>query len=188
MRRTWRNVVICICTVAAGVGCSQQKMDMQNMKPPERPKELDQLESWVGKWEGTGEMTMHGKVMKSDATSEISWDLDKRILVERMNETMGEMKMSGMGIYMYNTREKEFKSAYVNNMGGTAHGELKYDDKTKSWKMTMKGRMMDGADMTTGEGTFKMPDANTMEWTWTEWDSWHLTKMGEGKGIMHRKG
>lgn len=158
------------------------------MKPPERPRELDLLEPWLGTWQDSGEFkACGGRVIKSTGTHEISWDLDKRILIERMNADMGEMgKMAGLAIYSYDPREKEFDYRFYGNNGETSRGELDYNEKTKVWTMEVKGRNpMVGAFA--AKGTFSMLDRDTIEWTWKEWDALKLQKFMEGKGTVKRK-
>ena len=55
-----KAVMAMVLVAGLATGCSQQKMSMENMKAPERPKELDKLDFFVGTWTGTSEMKMPG--------------------------------------------------------------------------------------------------------------------------------
>ncbi len=187
MKRWLKNVMVCLCTAVAIAGCAQpQPMDMSKMKAPERPKELDQLEPWVGNWTMTGEGTMGGQKMTSTGTANLAWDCDKWVMVERMNEKMGEMNMSGLIVWTWCPKKKKFENHYYNNMGEASSGEMTWCEKDKCW--CMKGK---GTDPMTGqpsifEGCIKMPDNNSMEFCWSMWDGWHMKKLGEGKGTAKR--
>ena len=85
MIRTTLSSLAVLAFLAGGlVGCQQPKMDMaEMMKPPPRPVELDQLNSFVGTWEGTWEMTMKGadKPITGKGTDTFAWDADKWVMV-----------------------------------------------------------------------------------------------------------
>jgi hypothetical protein len=53
--------------------------------------------------------------------------------------------------------------------------------------MSGRGRNSNTGEVTCGEGTTKFVDNNTMEWTYTEWDSWKLKKMMDMKGTSKRR-
>jgi len=188
---TKRSGVIGLGALAAWAlacgGCSQQPMDMSTMKPPARPVELDQLEPWVGRWNATGEWTMDGKTCKVNGTSTIAWECDKRALVEKSESEMEDMgKMSMMVVYTYDTDAKNFKTFFASSMGDANMGEMKRCEKGGCWRISGKGKNPMTGQTTWFEGCIKMPDNSTMEWTWSEWDSWKLKKLGEGKGTAKR--
>ena len=189
MKRWLQSMMWCCCAAVAVAGCAQpQPMDMSKMKAPERPKELDQLDPWVGNWAVTGEATMNGQKMTSTGTSTISWDCDKWVLVEHMTAKMGEMNESGMVVYTWCTKDKKFTTFYCNNMGEASTGEMTYceDNKCKCWCMKGKGPNPMTGETMIFEGCLKMPDNNTMDFSWSMWDGWHLKKTGEGKGTAKR--
>ena len=185
---------LCLCCCAAAVaftGCAKPQMDPSAMKPPERPKELDQLEPWVGSWATEGEMTMaEGNTMKMTGTADIAWDCDRNVLVEHMegaSDSMKDMKMLGLAIYSWNAKKKKFYSYYFNNMPMSAEGNLTYNEATKTWKMTGEGYNPMVGQNTHWVGTITMPDNNTMNWKWTTRDAWKLRKLEEGTGTARRK-
>jgi hypothetical protein len=175
-----------MCSIAFFAGCAQPTMDMSAMKPPERPKELDQLETFVGNWTMTGEMTMAGKTMPMTGTSTAAWDCDRRIIVERGEANCGDMgKMTSLGIYGWNAQEKEFETHYFESTGMAAKGEMVWCDKNKCWCMTGKGIEPMSGKMSYWSGTVKMPDSSTMDWTWLSKDGWGNVMMS-GKGTAKR--
>jgi hypothetical protein len=187
------TLLTCTCCCWIGLsGCADQNknMDMSAMKTPPRPVELDKLEPFVGKWEGTSVMTMpDGKTtMNATSSSEFMWELGKRFLVEKGTCKMGDMEpMEMVGVYGYDPAAKEYTTSWYSSMGEASHGEMKYSDKKGCW--CMKGRYRDAMSgkMVYGEGHMKMTDANTIEMTWTQWDSMKLMKQFEMKGTSHRK-
>ena len=175
---------------AALAGCSDKKGGEQMaMTPPPRPTALDRLDMWVGMWENVGEMkACNGKVMKAHGTHDVKWDLNKTLLIERYsNEMEGMPPFNAIGIYSYDCREKEFKYRSYGEHGDTMHGELDYNEKTGVWTMETKGYNPMMKMATSGKGTFKFPDAQTIEWNWKEWDGLKLQKLFEGHGTVKRK-
>jgi len=187
MKRWLKSVMVCMCTAAAIAGCGEpQKMDMSKMKAPERPKELAMLDPWIGNWTATNDCTMNGQKMTGTGTSTISWECDKWVMVERANEKMGDMNVSALIVWSWCPKKKNFATMYYNSMGEASSGEMTWCEKDKCW--CMKGK---GVDAMTGqpsifEGCMKMPDNNTIDFTWSMWDGWHLKKTGEGKGTAKR--
>lgn len=170
-------------------GCAQPKVNLQDMKAPERPVELDQLDAWAGTWAFTGEMKCAGadKPMTCTGTETYAWDVDRRVLVSHSDMTMGDgSKMKGLGLFTWDPVAKNYPGWMFDSWGAMATGYATTDDGGKTWKMKSKGRGPDGA-ATVGETTVKIPDANTMEWTFTEWDSWKLNKRMEGQGVSKRQ-
>jgi|CXWL01.1.fsa_nt_gi hypothetical protein len=171
-----------MCSIALFAGCSQQNMDMSTMKPPERAKELDQLEAFVGTWNTTGEMNMGGKTIQVTSTETAVWECDKRVLVTRSECNIPDMgKMSSIIVYTYDAKEKEFETHFFDSMGMSAKGEMTWCEKTKTWTMTGKGTNPMTGQMTYWTGNMTMPDSSTMNWDWTSKDGWgHVTESGKG--------
>ena len=186
------TVIGAVALLAIGLTGCQQPNFSEMMAPPERPVELDRLAMFVGQWEGTCEGTMTGceEAMKSKGTSEAKWDADRWVLVERMEYTMGEgkdeTKMAGICVWSWDARAKKYRMNCYDNFGTCGTGMATYDEDTRTWHMTNKGRYADGTAVV-GEGTTVMVDENTMEWNYTEWDSWKLTKFMEMEGTIHRR-
>ncbi len=190
VRRTFALIGILAFLAGGLAGCQQPKMDLaEMMKAPPRPAELDQLNAFVGNWEGNWEMTMQGadKPLTGKGIDKFAWDADKWVLTEHMEGTMDNNKMVGTGLWVWDARAKLFRYSSADNYGMIMTGTGRYDEKTRTWHMKGSSQDTVRGHRSVGEGTLKMPDANTMEWSWTEWDSLHLTKFMEMKGTSHKK-
>lgn len=187
MRQWTRRAVWCVCSASLLAGCAEQKMDMSAMKPPARPAQLDKLEGFAGNWTSSAEMCMGGKNMKMTGSSTIAWDCDKRVLVERAtNEMEGMGKSSEMVIYSWDSDKCEYMVAYFSSMGEGNVGYMKWDEKKGAFMMRGKGKNPMTHQTTIFEMEMRMPDNNTMTFSWSEWDGLHMKKMGEGKGTAKR--
>lgn len=155
------RVFAALLAAAALSGCAEQKCDMADMmKAPPRPAELDQLDMMVGKWESTAECKMAGsdKPMTCKSSSVAGWECDRRALVERMEGTMGDQKMSGIGVWMWNPESRNFSTWWFDSTGRNDKGTATFDAATKTW--TMKSA--------TGQGTARMAASDTMDWSFKE--------------------
>ncbi len=179
---------LAILAIALG-GCQKPNFE-EMMKQPPRPAELDQLNAFVGTWEGNWEMTMMGsdQPKTSKGTDQFAWDADKWVLTERMEGTMDNNKMVGTGLWTWNPQRKLFQYYSADNYGMIMTGTGRYDAATKTWHMKGQSQDTRHGQRSVGEGTLKLVDPNTMEWHWTEWDSClHLMKFMEMKGTSHKK-
>lgn len=171
-------------------GCAQSEMNMADMRAPQRPAELDQLEPWLGHWEGTWECTMPGsdQPVKGVGTNTVSWEADRWVMIERMTGDMGEMgKFSGIGIWTWDPEGKCFRNWWYDSWGSSGHGKTTYDAATRTWTTTSSGTNPMTGEKTHGKGTMKMIGRDKLEWTFTEYDGLGLTKMMEMKGTSTRK-
>jgi len=177
------------------VGCGEPQHDMageQGMKPPERPKQLDALKSFVGRWEGTSEMRMPGvdKPMKGTGVNEVRWACDGRFLMESFQADLGEgNKMTGIGLWTWDAEHKKYHTWWFDNFGTSGEGWVTYNEADKSWHHQASGENVMAGKHTYGEGTSRFVDDNTIEWTWKEWDNalkWGKAMM-EMTGTQHRK-
>ncbi len=179
------------CSLALILGCQQPAGDMMAEGPPPRPAELDQLNDWAGTWNGTGEMIMHTpkgeQKMTTTGKETAKWVCDNRVLMSEMEYDMGDMgKMTGISIATYDKNSKKFRSYWFDSMGTVGHGEMWKDPSTGMWMMKTKGTDPMSGDATSGKGTVKMLDPNTMEWTFTEYDGWGFNKKVEMKGTSRK--
>ncbi|MFQ5463125.1 MAG: hypothetical protein ACE5E5_10940 [Phycisphaerae bacterium] len=131
-------------------------------------------------------MAMLEEELNSQGTEEMKWEGDGWYLVQRGSYTMGGLgEMKGIGIWYWDFADKKIKNIWVDTMGTMAMGSSKYNEMTGVWHMKSKGRGPWGSS--TGAGTMKFTDDDTMEWTWTEWDGLKLVKTMEMMGVSHRK-
>lgn len=179
-----------VLAAAVAGGCHKGVDLSEMMKPPARPAELERLGMFVGTWEGTGEMRMPGsdEVLTGKGTSRYAWDADKWLLVERGEYMMGEHgPMLGMGIWSWDAKARKYRMSWFDNYGGIGSGTATYDEPTRTWRMKSRGYYSTTGHKSVGEGTIRMVDDATMEWTFTEWDSLKLMKFMEMKGTSRRK-
>ncbi|MBK9128904.1 MAG: DUF1579 family protein [Phycisphaerales bacterium] len=184
------GLALLVLTALTLAGCNHSEMSMADMKAPERPAELDQLEPLLGHWEGTWECSMPGmdQPIKGVGTNVVSWEADRWVLVERMSGDMGEMgKFSGIGVWTWNPKRGCFDNWWYDSWGSTGHGTATYDAATRTWKT--KGQSTDPmtGEMKQGEGTMKILPGGKMEWTYAERDVLGRAKGMEMKGTSVRK-
>jgi hypothetical protein len=192
MKRCWRTLMLALCTAAATTGCQKPRhMDPSAMQPPPRAAELDRLEQWVGTWQTTGEMKgCDGKIMHMTGMSTVAWECDRTVLVDRMETVCEEMKdmgkMTMLSVYRWDATEKEYEMNWFDSFGTASDGDMTYNEATKTWHITGDGYNPMYRQNTHFAGSVRMPDSSTMEWIWTVWDAWKMTKLEEGKGTSKR--
>lgn len=189
MRRRFPCAVLSAIALVGLSGC-MPKMTVEEMKAmmPERPAELDALNAFVGTWDFTGEMRMAGvdEVLTSSGTSELTWEGDKWYLVGHGVYSMPEFgDMKGMETWMYDAKAKKYRTLWVDSMGSLGVGTATRYKKTDTW--TLKGTSYGPFGKTTGKGTLKFADPNTMEWTWKDYAFGGLIKVSEMYGTSKRK-
>ena len=174
--------------LTGSVGC-MPTMTIEQMKAmtPERPAELDLLNMIAGRWEVTGTMnfTFLEDALETTGTQTAAWECHNRVLVNRGTYEMGELgTMSGIEIWTWDDKAGKFRTHWFDSFGMTASGTAKYDEETKTWHLKSKGNGPNGRMIS--EGTITYTDADTLEWTWTEWSSLKLFKIVEMSGTSRR--
>jgi len=180
--RKQASVVVAALGCFTLIGCQQPGGMAQGdeMAPPPRAAELDELETWVGSWTTDGEMIMYtpdgeqkGPAKGSGTTR---WVCDKRAILSEMEFDMGEDgTMKGIELMTWDPKGKVYRSWWVDSYGSSAEGTMWKDKKTGEWISRGKGVNPDGAS-TSAKGTMKKIDDKTMEWTFTEYDAWGFNK------------
>ncbi len=168
------------------VGCMPSEEDFDMM--PQRPAGLDQLDQFIGTWEG--EMEMHAEGMDAPMTSTgvftNKWANDNWIMVGHGTMSMEGNENPMMEVWTWDESIKKFRtSGYYGSMTGESLAWYDADDGL--WRMKGGGRNLITGYVTKGKGTMKMTDPDTMEWTWTEYDTTGLIKLMEMKGTHRRK-
>ena len=69
-------------------------------------------------------------------------------------------------------------------MGGTGMGTARYDARKKTW--ILRSTVYSPFGKSTGRGTIRFRDENTMEWTWREYAFGGLMKTMEFEGLGRR--
>lgn len=176
--------------VLTGLAGCMPTMTVEQMKAkmPERPAELDLLNMMVGRWEGTGTMkfTFLDETLEGKGTNTAAWECDNRVLVNRGTYEMGELgTMNGIEIWTWDDKAGKYRMHWFDSFGMTGNGTAKYDEETRTWHMKSRGKDPDG-HKTISEGTITYTDADTLEWTWTEWSALKLFKIVEMSGTSRR--
>jgi hypothetical protein len=174
------------------VGCQQSEFDMAEMAAVQkaRPEELRKLDFLVGNWSTTMEGKMAGadEMMKGSGTGETMWALNDRYLVTTMTAEMGEMgSMVGREVWTYDPSIGKFRTWWFDDWGMTGEGKAWHDATTGVWHMKGHGYNTVDGRKTMMKGTMKPIDANTLEWTWSEYDSLGLIKFMDMTGVSKRQ-
>lgn len=160
-------------------------------KKPAVPAEMAKLNGLIGDWQGEFSMMPAGvtdpaQAMKMTSKTKIEPVLDGMFLRETMEGDMGEMgKMSGVSMYSYDPHQKEYRTFWFSNWGEAVEGDMEHDEKSGEWRMSWKGHSPTGQPVI-GEAVMKLTDSNTLTWSMTEWDSWHMKKLMTGSGTAKR--
>ncbi len=187
-RLYWVGCVSAALVALAGCQASSETasvaMDPSQMQPPPRAVELDLLEPLMGRWQGTYECSMDGadKPMKMTGSSVMSWEVDKRVGLERYEGTMGDgQKITGLSMWTWNPQKKHFDTFWTDSFGAVAHGTAKWDASNRTWRMT--GASEGPMGSTVMEGSGKVIDDKTMEWTMTEREAKSKKVLFDMKGM-----
>ena len=188
-RRTIAQAVITLCTATLGAGCMPKMSfeDIKQMQPP-RAVELDRLEMLLGDWitEGEVSMAVMDEVMRTTGTNHAVWSLDRRMVVDHADLDMGPLgKMTGMSIWSWDPSIKKYRMWWFDSFGETSEAIVTYNESTQTWHMKGKGQKY--GYKTSGRGTLRRIDDDTLEWTWKEYDAFGIIQLADMKGISRRK-
>lgn len=189
--RTPRTIVFCSACliVLPGTGCMPRMTieDIARLRPP-RPSELDRLDRLVGEWETVGEVRMSvlEKPLPTTGRSVARWAHDERFLIEEAVLDMGELgRVSGTSLWTYDARARRYRMWWFDSLGETSRAEITFHERTDTWHMRTRGQKY--GYTTTGRGTLRHLDDDTLEWTWREFDATGLIKLADMKGVSRRQ-
>jgi|GEM_PF-3910431 len=170
------------CTMLTGC---MPKMTVEEMKAqmPERAAELDQLESFIGKWEFTGKasMSMLEESLETTGVSEYEWGGGQGFMIGRGAFTMHPFDEGyGVETWTYDSKAEIFRSTWTDSMGQVGVGVGEYDEEEGVWKMKAAGNGPWGKS--TMKGWLKFIDDDTMEYEWAEYQWWQKTMEMSGMG------
>ena len=161
--------------------------EIRAMQPP-RPVELDRLEILLGDWVNEGEVSVAvlAEPMRSGGTNHAEWSLDRRTVVGHADLDMGPLgKMTGMSIWSWDPLIKKYRMKWFDSIGETLEAVITYNEATQIWHMKGKGQKF--GIKTSGRGTMRRIDDDTLEWTWKEYDAFGIIQLAHMKGISRRK-
>lgn len=173
-------------------GCAAPQSGAQTKGPPPRAPELDALDAWLGEWDVTGQVreVETGRVIESKGHESVRWSCDKQFLVEESTwdgDQPGD-KESALAVRTWDPHGKVYRSWYFSSHGTVGHSRMTYDAASKTWRVQTKNVDPETCERVRGEMTIKQTDANTMDWTFDEWNDWKTKKRVEMKGVSRRRG
>ena len=190
MNRSWRAFLGLMSLLMLLPGCAACGFDASAMKDrmPPRPAELDRLSALAGKWRTEGEVRMLGLAdpIHTSGTSEANWECDRRLLVERSTFDMGALgPMNGVSVWSYDARARRYEMHWFDSFGESAKGSARFDAKKNTWVMRVQGR--NAFTDIAADGTIRVINDDTLEWTWKQYDAWHIIQFADMKGRSVRE-
>ena len=189
MSRKYLSCAILVACVGILLTGCMPKMTIEEMKAkmPERPAELDKLNAFIGKWQYEGKA--HMPMLKDQESlmitgeGEYVWEGDKWYMVGRGDMEMEHFDRSqGLEAWTYDVRDKKYRAIWVESMGMSGIGEVRYDEKANTWHM--KATSYGPSGKSTAKGWLKFTDPDTMEWWFAEHQG--LMKTAEMSGTAKR--
>lgn len=171
-------------TFLSSFGCVPRMMDMSRFSmSTERPKQLEQLEPLIGEWDTSAECTVACTAEKTNLVGTMStrWACDKRIMIEEGGFTMGDEKMTGMGVWAWDGDANRFRRWWFESNGQVSESTVTYDESSKTFRFKGKGKMGPSTD------TASMKNHDTFTWTHTLWSPSRTRKLMEMQGQSVRK-
>lgn len=190
MNRSVRAFFASMYVLALIPGCASCGFDASAMKDriAARPVELDRLNALSGKWRTEGEVRMLGlgDPIHTTGKSEANWECDRRLLVERSSFDMGTLgPMSGVSVWSFDARSKHYEMHWFDSFGESAKGTAWFNAKKNTWEMRVRGR--NAITDIVADGTIRIVNDDTLEWTWKQYDAWHLLQFADMKGRSVRE-
>jgi hypothetical protein len=185
-RSTFFAGLVLAAILPAGCMPRMTIQEIADMRPP-RPPELDRLDRLVGDWETVGEvrMTVLDEALHTGRSS-ARWILDKRFLREDAELELGELgKVTGTSIWSFDPAAGKYHMWWFDSLGETSHAVITFDPRADAWFMRTRGRKYGYA--TSGRGTLRHLDDDTLEWTWQEFDATGLFRLADMKGVSRRR-
>jgi len=166
------------------------KMTIAQMKAmmPSRPKQLDALNVFVGRWAFSGEVHIAGieEAIPMTGTSESTWDASRWFLVgDSVMSMRGFDDSRGHETWTYDRHDQKFRSTWVDSMGSVGEGSATFDEDSQTW--TMKAVSHGAFGKSTAKGFVRLVDADTFELRWSEFALGGLMKTMEMCGTSKRR-
>jgi len=189
MRTRIAATLVVAASGLCGAGCLP-KMTVEELGSfqPVRPAELDKLDMLLGSWETAGEVEMAilDEIVYTSGTNEAKWSLDRRMIVDHAELDMGPLgKLTGFTVWMWDEAIGKYRMWWFDSMGEFAEGTVTYDESTRTWHIKTSGSKYGYS--TSGTGTIRQIDEDTLEWTWREGDAWGFVKLADMRGVSTRR-
>ncbi len=189
MSRHLPTLLVLVIVMLASGGCLRPNFDIETIKKfmPGPSPQLKHLDMLAGKWKTTGQVKMMGlkDQMMTVGTSEAKWICNDRFLVDQSNFDLDQLgPMGGMSVWTWDNRASVYRFWWFDGFGETAQGTATFDQPARTWHIKTVGR--NGWCSVISKGTIHQIDNDTLEWTWNQWDGWHIFRIGEMSGTSKR--
>ncbi len=172
------------------LGCIP-KMSVEEIREfqPERPAELDRLSMFLGDWEtrGTIELAMLDEPIATSGRNHAEWTLDGRAVEDKSELEMGPFgHVKGKTLWAWDAALGKYRMWWFDTLGETSEVVATFNQRTDTWHMKAKGQKY--GRHTSGSGTIRRIDENTLEWTWNEASASGLIRFAKMRGTSRRVG
>lgn len=154
---------------------------------PEKPVELRRLDMFLGEWEtnGTIEMAVLDEPIVTSGRNRAEWMLDGYVLEDKADLDMGPFgRMKGTTLWTYDSAIGKYRMWWFDTLGETSAVVAAFDERSQMWRMKAAGQKY--GRRTSGRGTIRRIDENTLEWTWDEASASGLIRFAKMHGISRR--
>ncbi len=167
------------------------KMSVEQIREfqPERPAELDRLNMFLGEWETTGtiELAMLDEPIATSGSNRAVWTLDGRVLEDHADLDMGPFgRVKGKTMWAWDPAMGKYRMWWFDTLGETSEVVATFNERTDTWRMKAKGQKY--GQHTSGRGTIRRVDDDTLEWTWNEASASGLVRFAKMRGTSRRVG
>lgn len=186
----WRALCASLIALCCSTAC-MPKMSVEQIAAyqPERPAELDQLDMLLGEWETTGtiELAVVDEPITTSGRNKAQWTMDGRVLEDQADLDMGPFgRVTGKTLWTWDPSLQKHRMWWFDSLGETSEVVATFDPRTQTWKMKAKGQKY--GRRTSGSGTIRRIDDNTLEWTWNEASASGLITFAKMRGTSRRVG
>ena len=170
------------------LGCIP-KMTIEQIREfqPEKPQELDRLNMFLGDWETTGtiKLAMLDEPFATSGRNKAAWSLDGHVLEDVADLDMGPFgRVSGKTLWTWDPAMGKYRMWWFDTLGETSEVVATFNERTQTWRMKAAGQKY--GRRTSGRGTIRRIDENTLEWTWNEASASGLITFARMRGTSRR--
>lgn len=154
---------------------------------PEKPAELDRLNMFLGEWETTGtiELSVLDEPIATSGRNRAAWTLDGYVLEDNADLNMGPFgRVKGTTHWTYDSAIGKYRMWWFDTLGETSTVVATFDERSQTWRMKAAGQKY--GRRTSGRGTIRRVDDNTLEWTWDEASASGLIRFAKMRGTSRR--
>ncbi len=184
------RIIILLTAVASFlVGGCMPNVDFSQIQKPLAPAEMVNYKDFIGSWTWEAErLSAEGEPLETwTGSAQWDWALGGTYLHGTMTSTGPDKSFSSEGFWGWHPGRNTYVWWLLNDWGFPQEGTARYDATNKLWTMTYTGVGLDGTN-SYGRYTMRVADANTLEWTMSEWADWsQMIKKIEMRGSYKRR-